>query len=387
MDAGLIGLLMAAGCVVDLWLLVCRARRKARHEEEESGSCGPAAEGGRRFSLAELKGAESGRYSWDETGCVFEINSDGSVTIVGCFDPAELVTYPVQEQRERLEAEGLWEMLPRLWSFMAPEEDGARVFVMAAGDVRVSARAEGAEMANFEHEDAGDVAPMVELMCEAGAGDAVLLPGNEMEFVLSLGAQACIRRIFEGRVEVRISSPAVAGAFGTAAGTGKVARISFAYGDGDEYRCCNMLADNGVCTVRQLLTASIIHAATGEAALHRIARGCMALSLGAGRLMDVLPYGMRLVLREGDRAVKVYGMSDGQQGLPFAKEEMGIRTEGRELSFLIGDNVIVGDVPAECGSGAGPVDAGVECGEDMTTYVTVRHNGQSYKINIGELIG
>lgn len=387
MDAALIGLLMAAGCVVGLWLLVRRAGRKARSAEEESGPCGPAAEGGRMFSLAELKGAEDGRYSWDETGCVFEINSDGSVTIVGSFDPAELLTDPVQELRERLESEGLGEMLPRMWSFMAPEEDGARAYVMASGDGRVSARTEGAGEAVFVHEDAVDVVPMVALMCEAGAGDVVLLPGNEMEFVLSLGAQACIRRIFEGRVRVRISSPAVAGAFGAAAGTGKVARISFAYGEGDEYRCCNMLADHGVCTVRQLLTASVIQAATGEAALQRIARGCVALSLGAGRLVDVLPYEMRLVLMEGDRVAKVYGMSDGQQSLPFAKEERGIRTEGRELAFVIGDNAIVGDVQAECGVGAGPVDAGVECVEDMTTYVTVRHNGQSYKINIGELIG
>ena len=361
----------------------------------------------RQFTLAELKRAEPGRYSWDETGCVFEINSDGSVTIVGHFDPAELRIDPVQEMYDRLIDAGLSDMLPNISCFHAFNYTGGETdqFVAACNDDVLSSPScpytvNGINEVTFSYSsfDGAGKAIILFNLSKTGEGILILMPSNEKEYILSLGAMACVERIFGNKVRIRISSPAVMGAFGIAiARTIDISsRISFAVGEGENYLCCNMLVDDDSYVVKKLLHRSIIQPTKNITALQHIAKGCMAQSLILQGLVkgyflhDMMPYTMSLLLKEYGRTIKIYDLISESVNIPTRQGDKNIFIgSNKSLSFIIGSNELIEDIITEYNIpyGNGNIEASIEINAEMDVILLITSNGNEYKIKPGELIG
>ena len=358
----------------------------------------------RLFTLAEIKQAEDGKYSWDETGCVFEINSDGSVTIIGHFDPAELLVDPVQEMVDRLDNDGLIDMMPRMWSFQAANNRGGEddTFVVAWNDEILSVpscphtideiKAISLILSSFE----GGKSVITFILSKTAEGYLILMPCNEKEYILSLGAKACVERAFGNKIKVKISSPSVMGAFGIAivGASDKLSKISFAFGEGEDYMCCNLLADDGVCEVKELLRSSIIQPTGIFTSIQHIAKGCMVQTLiREGRnkdylLLDMFPYTMSLLLKENGRVIKIYDSISGPMLIPTRQGDKDISIgPSKTLSFIIGSNELIEDVMAECNAPYGEIGVFIEIDSDMGVSIKVIYNEVDFKINIGELIG
>lgn len=354
----------------------------------------------RWFTLDELRHAE-GKYSWDETGYVFEINSDGSVTIVGRFDPAELLVDPVLEMVERLTNDGLIEMLPRMWSFHAINNGGVEndTFVVAWNDDILSVPAcshtidEVKAVSLIPSSFEGGKSVVAVILSKTANGYLILMPSNETEYILSLGAKACVERAFGNKVKVRISSPSVMGALGIAIthASDKLSRISFAFGEGEDYMCCNMIADNGVYEVTELLHNSIIQPAETFIALQHIAKGCMAQFLVREGcvtnylLLDMFPYTMSLLLKENGRVIKIYDWVSEPTTIP-TQWEMSIDST-KTLSFLIGSNELIEDLITEFNIPDGKIEASIELDVNTNVMIKIASTVNDYKINVGELIG
>lgn len=356
------------------------------------------------FTLAELKQAEEGKYSWDETGCVFEINSDGSVTVIGRFDPAELLVDPVQELIERLNNDGLIEMLPRMCCFHTVNDKGGEddAFVLVWNDDILSVTAcphtiEEVKAASLIISSLeGGKSVITHIISKTANGYLTLMPSNEKEYILSLGAKACVERAFGNKVQVRISSPAVLGAYGIAiarAGN-KTSKISFAFGEGEDYMCCNLIADEGIYEVKKLLRISIIQPTETFMALQHIAKGCMAQSLireGLVKdniLIDAIPYPMTLLLKETGRVIKVYDCISEPISIPTRQGDKDINVDANKaLSFLIGSNELIEDVIAECNAPNGKIGAFIELDSNMDVEIKITSQYNDYKIKVGQLIG
>ena len=393
------------------FFVIKRSRRKS--QEDDGADCyvpngsfpaTPVSHNNDRcFTLAELKQAERGTYSWDETGCVFKINSDGSVTVVGRFDPAELLVDPVQEMIERLDNDGLIEMLPRMCCFHAVNNKGAEddAFVLVWNDDIISApacltieevKAASLIISSLE----GGKSVITHILSKTANGYLTLMPSNEKEYILSLGAKACVERAFGDKVRVRISSPAVMGAFGIAIKrkTDKQSKISFAFGENEDYMCCNLLAENGFYEVQKLLHSSIIQPSENFSALQHIAKGCMAQSLiREGRvtnhlLIDMLPYTMSLLLKENGRVIKIYDCISEPAPIPTRQGDKDINVEANKtLSFLIGSNEMIEDVITECNAPDGKIGAFIELDSNMDVEIKITSQYNDYKIKVGQLIG
>ena len=358
----------------------------------------------RWFTLAELKQAEDGKYSWDETGCVFEINSDGSVTVVGRFDPAELNVDPVQEMIERLNDDGLIEMLPRMCCFHTVYDKGGEddTFVLVWNDEILSVPA--CPHTIEEVKDAtliissleGGKSVITHILSKTANGYLTLMPSNEKEYILSLGAKACVERAFGDDVRVIISSPAVMGAFGIAIKrtTDKQSKISFAFGEDEDYMCCNLLAENGVYEVQNLLRSSIIQPAETFTALQHIAKGSMLQSLIRERrvmnhlLIDMLPYTMSLLLKENGRVIKIYDCIGVPISIPTRQGDKDINIDtNKVLSFLIGSNELIEDLITECNAPNGQIGAFIELDSNMDVEIKITSQCNDYTIKVGQLIG
>lgn len=361
---------------------------------------------GRHFTLSELNQAQAGRYNWDESGCVFEINSDGSVTIAGYINPDELNADPARDLFDRMTEEGLLEMMPRMWSY-APKDHVGRddypcsmlvnnnTFLELTYEYHGLDAISEASVSTTSSDE--QFSPIYRLLCQTGKGKIILLPSNEKEYILALGAQSCIHRLLNGEVSVKISSPWVMGAFGAAAQVNpadtQLSRISFAFGDEEDYRCCNMTVEGGVCDVNSLLTSSVIQPLPESYALPAIARGCLTQSLILeghikGRvLLDMNPYPMTLLHMVNGQVVKIYDLINPGV-IPIRNVEKNISIEpGHTISFLIGSRELVDDIVAESGAPYGPADCSIEIDANMAVEVRLKTIGQTYTINIGELIG
>lgn len=410
-EASVVLLTVLAGIVLAYFLTRLFRRKPVEDEyanlaepQSDNPTSNERPDSNRFFTLAELKHAEEGKYSWDNTGFVFEINSDGSVTIVGRFDPSELLVDPVQEIIERLNNDGLPEMLPRMWSFHAVNNRGSKnnTFIVAWDDdiLSVSAcphtidevKAVSLIPSSFE----GGKSVITDILGEIAEGDLILMPCNENEYILSLGAKACIERVFGNKIRVKISSPAVMGAFGIAAvrANDKQSKISFAFGESEDYMCCNMLADNGIYKVQQLLRNSIIQPAETFTALHHIAKGCMVQTFildGTVRnylLLDMLPYTISFLLKKNGRVIKIYDCISEPILIPTRQGDKDINMDANDkLSFLIGSTELIEDIVSECNASNGKLDATVEIDSEMGVMIKIRSDVNDCKINVGELIG
>ncbi len=354
----------------------------------------------RWFTLAELREAESGRYSWDESGCVFIVNADGSVTVAGRFDPAELLVNPVQEMNDKLREEDLIEMLPAYWSFHPAHPDIADndLFMLGTGDDFLSFPMRSAAEVDILMAIISDngKSEAISALSAAGEGTLILMPANEMEYILSLGANACIARLMGPGMRVIITSPAVMGAMGVAISRkgNSSARISFACGQGVDYMCCNLLVDDGVYEVKKLLKNSVIQPADPSMAIQHIAKGAVARTLTMeGKmtdclLLDMITYPMSLLLKANGQVIKIYDYFNESVTIPAreAHEDISIAAN-QTLSFLIGSNELIDDVLALCGLSGGVISAEIALDANMYPMLTINSNQQNFEINIGELIG
>lgn len=403
-------------------LFILFARRKSKNVDEEVEHIDPPQPPplptspppvqpicGRKFTLSELKLAQDGIYSWDESGCVFEINTDGSVTVVGWFDAAELLVDPVQEMFDRLNDDGLFEMLPRMWSVHAFNNDDREndTLVVVWNDDFLSLQTcprslDEVKQVTLQLSSFDGVSSVIKFMLStilksSGDGYMTLMPSNEKEYILSLGAKACIKRPFSDKVRVKISSPVAMGAFGIAIARtiDKPLKISFAFGYGEDYMCCDLLAENSVFEVKKILRDSIIQPLETFTALQHIARGCMTQSLILERcgvnnhlLMDMLPYTMSLLQKENGRVIKIYDCISKPIFIPTSQGDKDITIgDNQSLSFLIGSNELIDDVMAECNAPNGKVGAFIELDSNMDVTVKITSNSNDYYINVGELIG
>lgn len=394
------------------------------------GSFGSDGAAMRHFTLAELRAAPDGMYHWDEGGSVFAVNDDGSVTMVGTFDSSEVD--PVTELYEDLVSDGLGEMLPAHWTFLispgnedmswhyyASIPEGGYEVVMP--DFGIG----GSKPELVKIIDEGRIIPYessrgwpgcIEALIHTGTGWVVLMPADQTEYTLSLGAKACIERHFVGRVQVHITSPAAMGAFWAALKPGANAqtRVSFAFGEGDSYQCCNLSAADGVYRVDSVVGQSIIMPLERQASVIQVLTGALALSfVDAGQLVqtefrDMLYYSVTLTVVGGTASAALYGLvnpisvptADGfvvyglvnPASLPTAEGWFDISVpSGGRLVLLIGHHPtpVLQDVLAECGLAA-PADIRAkiefEAKGDMVIEVHAT-NGMITTINVGQLIG
>lgn len=379
----------------------------------DTGSLGTDGAAMRRFTLAELRAAPDGMYHWDEGGSVFAVNDDGSVTMVGTFDSSEVD--PVTELYEDLVSDGLGEMLPAHWTFLiSPGNEDASWHYYASipeGGYEVvmpDFGIGGSKPELVKIIDEGRIIPYessrgwpgcIEALIHTGVGWVVLMPADQTEYTLSLGAKACIERHFAGRVQAHITSPAAMGAFWAALKPGANAhtRVSFAFGEGDSYQCCNLSAADGVYRVDSVAGQSIILPLERQTAIIQVLTGALALSfVDAGQLVqtefkDMLYYPVALAVVGGTASAALYGLVN-PASLPTAEGWFDISVpSGGRLVLLIGHHPtpVLQDVLAECGLAA-PADIRAkiefEAKGDMVIEVHAT-NGMITTINVGQLIG
>ncbi len=359
---------------------------------------------GRIFTLAELRQAEEGKYFWDETGSVFVIEPDGSVTTVGSFDPSELLIDTKMEMLEKMKISGFFDMLPRMWSYSYSEFSNRTygdkfVFVYEHNYVFMTDYAptiDGVRNASIRTDSNVSHFPIVDLLCDTASGQMLLLPLNVREYILSLGAQACIRRIFNGKVRVRISMPTTMGALwlGVEPDTlSKERRVSFAFGNADEYRCCDMTVGDGICEVDNVFKESVIQPQIMPVALNCIAKGCLVQSLCLFGMicdmvvLDMLPLPMCLMLRKGDGVIEPL-LVVNKNIVPFVKRKERVFVDGsNKISFFIDDIEIIDDVLSECNSTCPVADICIETDGDGAICVSIVEGNHAHRINVGELIG
>lgn len=391
-------------CVLIVWFL----RRKGSNTSENAPSPSNNNIGkpsvhthdpmGRQFTLAELKSDKDNKYSWDETGCVFEINTDGSVTIVGHFDPTELQVTPEQEIYDRINTAELLEMLPRMWSYMTFDKSESCFLLTSNNNCYsyydyISTVDDVKGIALQQRTIGTEVNPAIDLLCKIRKGYVILLPSNEKEYILALGAQACFNRIFVENVHVRISSPSVMGAFGVAINSSDGAKVSFAYGTGDDYQCCNMCVEGGLCNIEELLSNSIILPLEESVAATKIAKGCMSQSLllknGEGLVLrGMIPYTINLTLKENDKILKNYEIIKYSINIPAKRDIKDITVaSNNSLSLIIGGYTIIEDILSENNIPYGTMDVAIEIDTNQKLILIIESNDQTYITNIGELIG
>lgn len=186
------------------------------------------------------------------------------------------------------------------------------------------------------------------------------------------------------------------GAFGIAIAraSDKQSKISFAFGEGEDYMCCNLLADDGVYEVQKLLSSSIIQPTETNTALQHIAKGCLVQSLIHERrvtnhlLIDMLPYAMSLLLKENGRIIKIYDLIREPVSIPTRQGNKEINIDSNQaLSFIIGSNELIEDVISEYNIPYGNIEAFIEIDANMGVLIIIISNNNEYKINIGQLIG
>lgn len=402
-----------------LVIIICLATHKRKLRDDaydrpgtDAGCSGTDNAAMRHFTLAELRAAPDGMYHWDEGGSVFAVNDDGSITMVGTFDPSE--ADPDTELYENLVSDGLGEMLPAHWTFLISpgNEDMSWHYYASIPEggyevvLPVGIGASKPELVRII--DEGRIIPYesshgwpgcIEALVHTGAGWVVLMPADQTEYMLSLGAKACIERHFAGRAQVHITSPAAMGAFWAALKPGANAhtQVSYAFGEDDSYQCCNLSAADGVYRVDSVVGQSIILPLERQASVIQVLTGALALSfVDAGQLVqtefrDMLYYSVALTVVGGTASAALYGLVN-PTSVPTAEGWFDISVpSGGRLVLLIGHHLtpVLQDVLAECGLAA-PADirAKIEFEAKGDIEIEVHAaNGMITTINVGQLIG
>ena len=295
---------------------------------------------------------------------------------------------------------GLADMLPSVCCFHAFNYTGGETdsFVAAYNDEILSIPScpctiNGINEVSFSHSsfDSAGKAVIIFNISKIREGILILMPSNEKEYIFSLGAKACVERAFNNNIRVKISSPAVMGAFGIAIAReiGKTSKISFAFGDGEDYMCCNMLVEDGICDVQNILRRSIIQPTENIIVLQRIAKGCMTQSLILQghlkdyMLQDMFPYTMSFLLKENGRVIKIYDCISEPISIPTRRGDKDINVDANKtLSFLIGSNELIDDVMAEYDIPNGNIGAFIELDANMDVNIKISSTSNQYKMSL-----
>lgn len=371
----------------------------------------------RQFTWQELLDAPKGTYEWSEDGVVFEVQNDGSCTVVGKFNPAEMKDSVVQS-REKLISGEILDMFPRLWCFLEGEvqcEDGWNLYIESNHTCRlyrIPAFQHGLNVLDFVdafgavgYEEifiTSNVVGGLKAIINSGVGTLILLPGNETEYVLSLGAKACLERIHaDGKthLSVMISSPAVMGALGVGCKFSQdhTAKVSFAYGYGDDdFTCCDMETGDGVFEVSGLSRSSIIQPLPKAISSNLIKDGLMVTSfVRAGRivdclLLDALPYYLSLAIVSNGQMIETVCLSESERTIPFMTDYVQIQLHSNQtLAFLVGKTVVSNNLLEDGGIVASStLWVKVDCDASQEIKIMVKTpDGKEYGIVVGELIG
>ncbi|MDE6340011.1 MAG: hypothetical protein K2K97_09530 [Muribaculaceae bacterium] len=377
-------------------------------EPPQSYSQNNVTTGSRVFTLRELKKEKENKYSWDETGCVFEINTDGSVTVVGSFDPVELLIDPIIEEYESMIENGLLDMLPNTWAYYDARSSSEGSLFLTNGEHQYELdismpSIEGIKSGSFHEISVEEEVPLpIRILLERRKGVLILMPMNYKEYILSLGAYEYLKRVFsnnDDEVYPSISTPYAIGGYWVSLNgdTSKLRKVSFAYGENDEYRCCNVTFESGVSEVTGLIKSSVIYPLPQEIALENIAKGAIALSLVRTQflkdaiLLDMLPFPMSFTLKENGQTINVYSVFDEPQTIPMRSDRITIPIIGeRSVSFSIGDYELIEDILDYAGIEIGRdgiVKLIIESNVDMSIDLIVQSGENIKTIKIGELIG
>lgn len=409
MEVILIGIALIVGFFLLIYFIIKLVKRGSESNENESEEdchqeIAPSNYSHLRTSpsASDIRNAPKGKYSWDENGCVFEINEDGSVTVVGTYDITDLQLTP----GEQLEKDGLIEMLPRVWSILInPDEDvsNMRLWYIADDDYFRLEAGDNSDMVSGikrlepipQSGHSTCIQKMLYDLTTIGKGTVILMPTDDKEFILSLGAQACLKRCFDEYVNVAIANPSEIGALWAAINSGvrRKQYVSFAFGTDDNYTCCNLNAENNSFQVTNLLSSSIILPLRTDMRNQYIAKGAFIYSLLlAGALQNIstsfmFPHQISLIVRNGDHIVKIYDMFDSHPNYPTSQTLKSIELNHGEIaSFVIGSNELISDL-FEDENLVGSFNITVCINESCEVKLITEVEGQTTNIIIGELIG
>lgn len=319
---------------------------------------------GATVTAEDIRNAPQGRYSWDETGAVFEVNDDGSVSSIGQYDIAELEISPKQKLFQQMKEDGLLEMLPRIWSFSTLSENtkGKWNFGISylGRDESVECITDGANIIECVREGIlapqsadGEIPGLLNMLMSADEGTVVLMPFfNEQEYILSLGAQAYLNRMFDGKYKVLIVHPVEMSALWTAMkqGLDTNVKVTFASEIEGVYSCCSLTAANGEFTVKSISSSSIILPSSAHETYYGIASGAMVYSyLRQAEVKGVnvtllYTYPLSLVVKDGASS-HTYPFASQSKPLPYTDTLKSIPVSpNAEVSFAIGDCVVMDNV-------------------------------------------
>lgn len=317
------------------------------------------------------------------------------------FTTAELAGSSLRDAYEKMQAAGLTDMLPRLWALMTGCDDRSRSFIFACGDTALEAVGvvpdlDGVKRASFyPMEEGAEIPPVLQRLIEHGGGVVILLPSDPTEFILSLGAQAYLRRLYGDNLRVRIAAPAAMGAFWSAANITRpgLSRVSFAYGEADDCLCCDISVEDGICEITSLAPSPVMRPPDTATALERIARGtllqCGVMTKQAtGLLIDMFPYNVSLLLKEDGRVIQVITPVPGPKLIPAKEKCKNIRLiPGMTLSLLLAGHELIDDLLARCGLPPETISVTVSIDSDMAIGVTVSSSSGTAALDLGSQIG
>lgn len=359
---------------------------------------------GRVFTMAELRTAPEGKYSWDESGCVFEVNADGSVTVVGTCDPSEIVGDSVDELLNGIFSDGIPAIMPRYWAIM-PHFDNNRFnhkFYLTDSDgivnsIELPTRREESNPGNTKSRDEAD-RYLFRKLIEADSGVLLLLPLNAAEYILSMGVMAYCKRVLGSDIDVRISHPAVLCALDNAIQLGShEGTVTQAFGHGEDYMCCDITRTGEQFEITRITDSSgtipglekrqmynkLLWSATFYSA-------SLLGNLKGLELTQRMLYPVTFILKENDVPVKAY-KALSYEDKETCRKSMSpfIVSANRKLALLIGDREIVSDIVETSGIQLNPVGVLLVTVEVSKQKVALhlKSGNNSAVLDIGAMIG
>lgn len=356
-------------------------------------------------------------YTSDESGNVFVINNDGSVTIVGQLatqqtpSPMQPPTsyyssYSSPEYNALIEG-GIMDMMPATWAYFLPTlRDGDPVRISIKSESMALGGVAPLDIEDMEEIDIimffNDTSPdMTKNMLQSmAAGDPqfiLLLPASVHEYIMSLGAAALLRRTFPEAL-VHISSPAVFGAYGAALQMGGLDRpTTTGFTFGGQY--CNISSVDSVFRVTGINNnAPVVHS-NPESDLQLIGIGAFVyhamifLETIEAPLVDMMAYPIELYKFENGQLVQRLTLIQPGISVPVAGRQPAIAcSPATQLSLFVGDivlleNILANTFPELTGYSQISVTAEIDPDPRLSFLLRVTTPMGERTIDIGALIG
>lgn len=412
-------MLLMLGAVLCLVLfLIVRKKRVARNDTDELGAQGGTADnsrnsqvheqenienegqGQRIFTLSELRMLNN-EFSWDESGCVFKINPDGSVSVAGRFNPEELNVDPDVMFREQMIASGLLDMLPPIWTHFIDNRGPKMTAEINHQDYMFYKP--GCSCADLFN-NIGRILvrrtdeSSLESLVEYKAGIVVLVVLTSYEYAMALGAISCFKRLFGNKIRVTIALASELGALAKVIdGPLDVPRrVSWAYGKGEEYSCVGLFMDQGVIEETSIRKKQMILPHEGEEAYQTIMRGALAYSIMLNKCLDAhdmvfcreMPFPIEYALKQGNAILKRYPFLSCADPIPTARQLVIDIKPGQTIAYHVGGVEILPDILGySIPDVVGEIKLEFMIEAHHWQYISIKHGSDGHKICINELIG